>query len=71
MIVIAVDALDKCDSDKDMARLAAILAQAEDGLDLRLRVLVTSRPEIPIQLRFGKMPCRAEVPGNAHTEFIW
>ncbi|KAI7152215.1 WD40 repeat-like protein [Hortaea werneckii] len=55
VMVIVIDALDECDSDKDMAGLIAVLAQARVGPHIRLRIIVTSRPVTPIRLGFEDM----------------
>ena len=54
--MLVIDALDECDNDNDMKGLVAVLAQARDVTTVRLRVIITSRPETPIRLGFKKMP---------------
>ena len=56
MLVIVVDALDECDNDNDMKGIIAALARAQDVVSVKLRIIVTSRPETPIRLGFKKMP---------------
>ncbi|CAG8926838.1 unnamed protein product [Penicillium salamii] len=53
-MVILIDALDECDSTKDMQNVIRLLPQLQRPSALRLRVLLTSRPEMPIRLGFKK-----------------
>ncbi|CAG8119746.1 unnamed protein product [Penicillium salamii] len=53
-MVILIDALDECDSTKDMQNVIRLLPQLQGPSALRLRVLLTSRPEMPIRLGFKK-----------------
>jgi hypothetical protein len=46
-IVIVVDALDECDSESAAQDALALLTEYEDAGKLPLRILVTSRPEVP------------------------
>lgn len=52
-IVIVIDALDECDGDEDVKTIISLLAQANVVRSVRLRIFVTSRPELPIRLGFG------------------
>jgi hypothetical protein len=52
-VVIIIDGLDECDADPDI-RLK-LLPQLQNSKAIRLRVLLTSRPELPIRLRFKKL----------------
>lgn len=56
VLVIVLDALDECDNDNDMKGIVTTLAQAQDVVSVKLRIIVTSRPETPIRLGFKKMP---------------
>jgi hypothetical protein len=56
VLVIVVDTLDECDNDNDMKGIIAAFAQAQDVASVKLRIIVTSRPETPIRLGFKKMP---------------
>lgn len=56
ILVIIVDALDECDSDHDIEDIVALLAKVEEILPVRVRIVVTSRPEIPIKLGFDRIP---------------
>ncbi len=53
-LVLVVDALDECDSCH--ADILGCLAEAADLLTIKLRILVTSRPETPILSFFRRMP---------------
>jgi len=62
-LVIVIDALDECDSKDDMQLILKLLAQARCLETIRLRVLVTSRPETPILLGLRNLP------GEAYKDF--
>lgn len=49
------DALDECDDLDDVSLLLKLLGDTQNIASLSLRVLVTSRPEIPIRLGFHNM----------------
>jgi len=51
-LVVVIDALDECDSKDDIQLILKLLVQAKYLETIRLRVLVTSRPETPILLGF-------------------
>jgi len=63
-LVVVIDALDECDNMKDIQLILELLAEARDLETIRLRILVTSRPETPISLGFH------ELPGEAYQDFI-
>jgi hypothetical protein len=52
-LVIVIDALDECERDEDVKLIINLLSRAKSLTSLRLRILVTSRPELPIRLGFG------------------
>ncbi|KAI9774719.1 MAG: hypothetical protein M1839_001680 [Geoglossum umbratile] len=54
-LVIVIDALDQCEREKDIREILRLLGQAKDVLPTRLRIFVTSRPELPIRLGFAEM----------------
>lgn len=62
--VILIDALDECDRDKDMRTILKLLSRVETIGPLRLRIFVTSRPEVPIRLGFKDMN------GNLHQDVM-
>ncbi|KAK3390127.1 hypothetical protein B0H63DRAFT_538288 [Podospora didyma] len=51
-IVIIIDALDECDGDAYVKTIISLLARANTLSSVRLRVFITSRPELPIRLGF-------------------
>jgi hypothetical protein len=53
--VVVLDALDECDDIRDVRLLLGRLGDNQKMAGLALRVLVTSRPEIPIRLGFHNM----------------
>jgi hypothetical protein len=55
-LVLVVDALDECDSNDNIRIIVQLLAEAPLSTRARLRVLLTSRPDMPIRLGFHKMP---------------
>jgi len=63
-LVVVIDALDECDSKDDIQLILKLLAQAKCLETIRLRVLVTSRPETPILLGFRNLP------GEAYQDFV-
>ena len=60
--VIVVDALDECERSKDIRVILTLLARLGTIRSLCLRVFVTSRPELPIQLE-----CRT-MSGDLHQD---
>jgi hypothetical protein len=50
--VLVIDALDECDGDEHIEMILLLLAKARTLKTARLRVLLTSRPEIPIRHGF-------------------
>jgi NACHT domain len=63
-LVLVVDALDECEHEDDVRAILLLLAEARCLGGIRLRVLVTSRPETPIRLGFRDIS-RAE-----HQDFV-
>ncbi|KAF3930207.1 hypothetical protein ABW20_dc0102641 [Dactylellina cionopaga] len=53
-MVIVIDALDECDGD-DIARRVLGLLERLQAIDLDLRIFITSRPEMPINLGFKEV----------------
>ncbi|KAF2624116.1 hypothetical protein BU25DRAFT_348524 [Macroventuria anomochaeta] len=58
--IVVVDALDECDSDSNICIIVQLLAELRSSLagGVRLRVFLTSRPEVPIQYSFSQVPHR-------------
>ncbi|KAK5724701.1 hypothetical protein LTR15_004748 [Elasticomyces elasticus] len=54
-IVIVLDALDECDNGSDTRTILRLLADTMPLRSCRLRVLVTSRPELPIRWGFQQI----------------
>jgi NACHT domain len=55
-LVLVIDALDECEDDNDIKRILDLFFEAKAFETVRLRIFVTSRPEIPIRLKFHKFP---------------
>lgn len=64
IIVFVFDALDECGPQDDIRKLIQLLAETKHLVAVQFRALVTSRPEIPIQLGF-----RA-ISGKLHEDFV-
>jgi hypothetical protein len=62
--VLVIDALDECESDNNVRIILGLLAEAQSLKKIRLRVFLTSRPEIPIRHGIHRIP-QAE-----HQDFI-
>jgi hypothetical protein len=62
-IVVIIDALDECDNDKDVRLLVNLFSRAQSSQSCRLRVFITSRPELPIRLGFNDVK-------NAYQDLI-
>ena len=54
-VIIVLDALDECEGDNDIRLIIQLLPQFRSIAGLRLRVLLTSRPDSPIRLGFSKI----------------
>jgi hypothetical protein len=61
-LVLVVDALDECGPEAEVRAILQFLTEARYLSGIRLRVLVTSRPETPIRFGFRDIP-RAEYQG--------
>ncbi|KAJ5520270.1 WD domain protein [Penicillium fimorum] len=51
-LVIVIDALDECEPENDIKVLLQLLPHVQDSKSVRLRVFITSRPELPVKLGF-------------------
>jgi hypothetical protein len=58
LYILVVDALDECDDEYNIRILLHLLAQVRSLKRVRLRVFLTSRPEIPIRHGFCQIPDR-------------
>ena len=56
--MIVVDALDECEVENDVRTIISLLAQAKELSPTRLRIFITSRPELPIRLGFKNVQGR-------------
>jgi hypothetical protein len=54
-LIIVIDALDECETENDIKTVLRVLARAKDAVSIRLRLFVTSRPELPIRLGFKQL----------------
>lgn len=54
IIVMVVDALDECE-ERDVRNIIYLLSQAKTLTKVKLRIFVTSRPDLPIRLGFSKI----------------
>lgn len=52
-LVMVIDALDECERDDDARLLIKLFSRFQTLKSLRLRVFITSRPELPIRFEFG------------------
>jgi hypothetical protein len=62
--MLIIDALDECDSEDDIRMILQLLTEVRTLKTVRLRVFLTSRPEIPIRHGFYYIP-KAE-----HEDFV-
>jgi hypothetical protein len=53
-MVIVIDALDECDREEDIDVILRLLFSLQDISCVRLRIFLTSRPELPIRLGFKR-----------------
>ena len=65
--VLVLDALDECGREDDILTLLELLKEVKDLRTVRVQVLVTSRPETPIQLGFRALPGEAHEDVMLHT----
>ena len=52
-LVIIIDALDECEKDDDIRLIINLFSSAQVSNSLRLKIFVTSRPDLPIRLGFS------------------
>lgn len=62
-MLIVIDALDECENQGHIAMILHLLARIQSIESNKLRLLVTSRPELPVRLGFTKIP-------DSHRDFI-
>jgi len=63
-LVVVIDALDECDSMQDIQLILQLLEEAKDLKTVRIKIFLTSRPEIPIFDGFRQLS------GEAYQDFI-
>ena len=63
-LLLVIDALDECDSDKDVRAVVQLFAEARGIKTVRLRIFMTSRPEVPVRYGFH------QIPDNEHQDFV-
>jgi NACHT domain len=63
-LVLVVDALDECEGEDDIRIIVQLLAEVRSLRNVRLRVFMTSRPEIPIRHGFN------QIPVAGHQDFV-
>jgi hypothetical protein len=55
VVTIIIDALDECDEDDDIIRIIHLFSRANALKSPRLRIFLTSRPELPLRLGFKEI----------------
>ncbi|KAH8726251.1 putative WD-repeat protein [Phaeosphaeriaceae sp. PMI808] len=64
LYILVIDALDECDDDDNVGLIVRLLAKARSLAMVRLRVFLTSRPELPIRSSFR------QIPDIEHQDFV-
>lgn len=64
LYVLVVDALDECDGEDNIRLILHLLAKVQSLEKVRLRIFLTSRPEIPIRHWF------CQIPDNEHKDVV-
>lgn len=54
-VVIVIDALDECENERDAKNIIYLLSRTKALTSLKLRIFVTSRPDLHIRLGFDKI----------------
>ncbi|KAE9363034.1 hypothetical protein N431DRAFT_423438 [Stipitochalara longipes BDJ] len=62
--VLVIDALDECGDENNIRIIPQLLTEARSLEDVRLRILLTSRPEVPIRNGFLR------IPDTEHQDFV-
>jgi len=63
-LIVVIDALDECDNMQDIQLILLLLEEAKDLDTIRIKIFLTSRPEIPIFDGFRQLS------GEAYQDFI-
>lgn len=61
IIVLVIDALDECDSERDIRIILRLLATTSSLVKIQLRIFITSRPEIPVRCGFSQIEADHQV----------
>jgi hypothetical protein len=64
LYILFVDALDECDNENDIRLIVQLLAESRSLEGVRLRIFLTSRPEVPIRFGF------TQLQGAEHQDFV-
>lgn len=64
LYILVIDALDECVDEKNIQTILYLLAKVRSLEKVRLRVFLTSRPEIPIRYGFR------QIPDEEHRDFV-
>jgi hypothetical protein len=59
ILVLVIDALDECDKEDDIKAILDLWSRIPHITTIHLKVFLTSRPELPIRLRFKSMSATA------------
>ncbi|KAF2224605.1 hypothetical protein BDZ85DRAFT_289169 [Elsinoe ampelina] len=62
VLSIVIDALDECEAEQDIRLLVVLLSSLNQLEGIKVRIFVTSRPELPVQLGFQK------IDGSLHED---
>ncbi|OAQ60074.1 vegetative incompatibility protein HET-E-1 [Purpureocillium lilacinum] len=57
-IVIIIDALDECENEDDIRVMIRLFSRTRTLLAVRLKIFLTSRPELPIRMGFSRIKGR-------------
>lgn len=55
IMILVIDALDECEHDQDARNIIRLLPLLQKAKSVRLRIFLTSRPELPISLGFSEI----------------
>ena len=55
-LLFVIDALDECDHERDIRDMLKLLATVKSLNHLRIKIFISSRPELPIQAGFSNIP---------------
>jgi hypothetical protein len=53
--IVVINALDKCERERDIRTILHLLPQFQSDASIGLRVFITSKPELPVRLGFKKI----------------